>query len=125
MYGRMLRCLLSSLALLVISAPALAGESDVIEVTIDPMGDGKYRFNVTLDHGDDGWDHYTDAWQVLGPDGDVLGTRELAHPHVEEMPFTRSKVIEVPAGVREVTVRARDLTHGWGGEELTVPLPAN
>ena len=121
----MLRCFLSSLALILVSAPVFADEADVIDVKVDPLGDGTYRFHVTLEHEDDGWDHYTDAWQVLDAEGNILGTRELAHPHVEEMPFTRSKVIEVPAGIREVTVRARDLVHGWGGEEMTVRLPAN
>lgn len=104
---------------------AVADKADVIDVEIEALGDQKYKFSVTLDHLDDGWDHYTDAWQVLDPDGEALGTRELAHPHVEEMPFTRSKVITVPAGIREVTVRARDLVHGWGGKEMKVTLPAN
>lgn len=125
MQGCMLRCFLLCLAISLFSAPALAGEADVLEVKIDALGDGKYRFHVTVEHADDGWDHYADGWQVVGPDGNVLGTRELAHPHVEENPFTRSHVITVPEGVAEVTVRARDLVHGLGGEEVTVRLPQN
>ena len=119
----MLRCLFLSIALFCATAPAWAGEADVLDVEVEALGEGKFRFDVTVEHADDGWDHYANGWQVLGPNGDVLGTRELAHPHVEEMPFTRSHVITVPGGVREVTVRARDLVHGFGGKEMTVPLP--
>ena len=125
MPNSMLRCFCLSLTLSVYSSVAVAGEADVIAVDVKPAGDGAFRFDVTIDHADDGWDHYANAWQVLAPDGRILGTRELAHPHVEEMPFTRNKVIKVPDGIREVTVRARDLVHGFGGKEMTVTLPAN
>jgi len=54
----------------------------------------------------------------------VLGVRELAHPHVNEQPFTRSLGgVEIPDGVQEVTIRARDSVHGYGGAELSVELP--
>ena len=43
---------------------------------------------VTVQHADTGWDHYADAWEVLAPDGTVLGTRTLLHPHTDEQPFT-------------------------------------
>lgn len=102
---------------------SLAGEADVLEVQVERSGKS-YRFNVTVQHADKGWDHYADAWEVLGPDGDVIATRELAHPHVEEQPFTRSLPnVEIPDGISEVTIRARDSVHGFGGEEITVELP--
>ena len=119
----MLRCFLVSVFFVGFSGAAQAGEADIIAVKVEALGNDKYRFDVTVEHEDDGWDHYANAWQVLGPDGEVLGTRKLAHPHVEEMPFTRSKVITVPQGVTEVTVRARDLVHGFGGKEMSVTLP--
>ena len=119
----MLRCFLFCLSIFGFSAPASAGEADVIAVEVEALGGNKFRFDVTVEHEDDGWDHYANGWQVLTLDGEVLGTRELAHPHVEEMPFTRSKVISVPAGITTVTVRARDLVHGFGGQEMTVTLP--
>jgi hypothetical protein len=43
-----------------------------------------------LRHGDTGWDDYADGWRIETPAGEVLGTRVLHHPHVEEQPFTRS-----------------------------------
>lgn len=101
---------------------AMAGGADVVDVSVKPAGSGKWQFDVTVRHGDTGWDHYADRWEVLGPDGAILGTRILAHPHVNEQPFTRSAVIDVPADLREVTVRARDSVHGFGGAELGVSL---
>ena len=71
------------------------------------------RFEVTLSHGDTGWDDYADGWRIELADGTVLGTRVLAHPHVTEQPFTRSSSITVPAGVTEVYVRARTNVDGW------------
>jgi hypothetical protein len=44
---------------------------------------------VILKHGDAGWKHYVDAWDVVGPDGKVLGTQTLLHAHEHEEPFTR------------------------------------
>jgi len=74
-------------------------------------------------HADAGWDHYADKWQVIGPDGTVLGERVLAHPHDTEQPFTRSQSgITLPEDVRTVSIRAHDKVHGWGGAELVVDL---
>lgn len=121
----MLRCFLLSITAIVFANSAMADKADVIDVKVERVETGEYEFHVTIDHWDDGWDHYANSWQVLAPNGDVLGTRELAHPHVEEMPFTRAKVITVPADVTEVTVQAGDLVHGFGGKTMTVKLPAN
>jgi hypothetical protein len=103
---------------------AQAGEADVLAVEAARATDGSYRFDVTVRHADTGWDHYADAWDVLAPDGTVLGTRTLLHPHVEEQPFTRQlSGVVLPEGLTEVTVRAHDSVDGYGGEELTVSLP--
>lgn len=124
MSKRMLRCFLFSIPALIFAGNAAADKADVIDVTVKQIEANKYEFNVTVDHWDDGWDHYANSWQVLAPNGDVLGTRTLAHPHVEEMPFTRSKVINIPKGITSVTVRAGDLVHGFGGKDITVELPS-
>jgi hypothetical protein len=102
---------------------AQAGEADVVGVEVSRSGGG-YRFDVTVHHADAGWDHYADRWEVLAPDGAVLGTRVLAHPHVKEQPFTRSATVTIPAGIERVVVRAHDKVHGYGGAEMTVDLPA-
>ena len=96
----------------------------IVDATASPTGSGVYSFAVTLRHADSGWDHYADAWDVVGPDGAVYGTRELLHPHVDEQPFTRSlSGVAIPEGVSEVTIRARDSVHGYGGREFTLQLP--
>jgi len=103
---------------------AFAGEADVVDVEVTKQGEGRFGFDVTVRHADEGWDHYADRWEVLGPEGAALGVRELAHPHVNEQPFTRSlSGVEIPANVAEVSVRARDSVHGYGGAEMTVAVP--
>jgi hypothetical protein len=85
---------------------------------------GSWRFDVTVRHNDEGWDHYADAWQVVDPqNGKVLGERILAHPHETEQPFTRSQSgITIPNGLRRVLVRAKCNVHGFGGREVLVDL---
>jgi len=105
-------------------AAALAETADVVGVEIERTGDGTYRFDVTVKSDETGWDKYADKWDVVGPDGAVLGTRVLHHPHVNEQPFTRSlSGVEIPGGVESVTVRAHDKVEGYGGKEMTVEVP--
>lgn len=101
----------------------LASDAEVVDVKITPEGGGSYRFDVTVQHPDTGWEAYADRWEVLAPDGSLLGTRVLAHPHVHEQPFTRSLGgVAIPESVREVTVRARDSVDGWGDVTMTAPI---
>jgi hypothetical protein len=105
------------------AAPALAGPADVLTVEARSDG-GSWSFDVTVEHADTGWEHYADAWRVVGPDGTVYGTRTLLHPHVGEQPFTRSlSGVAIPEAVQAVTVEAHDLVHGWGGAAVEVMLP--
>lgn len=116
---------LPGVVLWLIASPALAGEADVRDVQVHESGDGTYRFDVTLRHADTGWDHYADRWEVLTPEGDIIATRTLYHPHVDEQPFTRSlSGIKMPPGVHHVVVRAHDSVHGYGGEQQRVDLPS-
>ncbi|MEM8840096.1 MAG: hypothetical protein AAGE89_18600, partial [Pseudomonadota bacterium] len=106
------------------AAPVSAGEADVLSADIRLDANGTYTISVEVEHADDGWDHYADGWEVLAPDGTVLATRVLAHPHVNEQPFIRSKSgIEIPIDVQEVSLRAHDLVHGHGGKEITIAVP--
>ena len=83
---------------------ALADPSVIEHAAIDGT-----RISVTLSHPDTGWDHYADGWSVFAPDGTLLGTRVLAHPHVNEQPFTRSLRLDLlPAGIDHVTIIAKD-----------------
>lgn len=107
-----------------ISPPVRAGEADAVAAEAISLGDGSYRISATIRHADTGWDHYADRFDVLAPDGTVLGTRVLHYPHVDEQPFTRSlNAVTVPDGIAEVVVRAHDSVHGLGGATVTVRLP--
>jgi hypothetical protein len=111
------------LCTLVVPAVSLAGEADVVGVKARSDGDGTGSFSVTVRHNDEGWDHYANQWEVLGPDGEVLGTRVLLHPHVGEQSFTRSLGgVKIPEGIRKVSVRARDSVHDYGGKTMEVDL---
>ena len=106
-------------------AEASAGEADV-EAARAEFRNGAFDFYVTVSHGDTGWDHFADAWEIVGPDGAVIATRELVHPHVNEQPFTRSlRGVEIPPEVTSVLLRARDKIHGLGGATVTVQLKRN
>jgi hypothetical protein len=102
---------------------ALAGEADVVAVEVKKTGDQTFRFDVTVQHDDQGWDHYTDGWEILSPEGEVLGKRVLAHPHTNEQPFTRSlSGVRIPPDIKKVTVRAHDSMHAFGGESMVIEL---
>lgn len=99
---------------LLLAAPAFA-DRPVIEAVAATRGADGWRFDVTVSHPDEGWEHYADGWRVESLDGRDLGTRVLMHPHVTEQPFTRSlSGVAIPDGTRTVVVRARDSVHGWG-----------
>lgn len=111
-------------ALVLAAGAASAGEADVVAVDVARERAGTFRFDVTVRHADEGWSHYADRWEVVAPDGTVLGTRVLLHPHVDEQPFTRSLGgVAVPEGVGTVTLRARDSVHGHGGASIDVAVP--
>lgn len=111
-------------SLAVASLTAKAGEADVIAAEAKRQSDGRYTVSATIRHDDEGWEHYADRFDVLTPDGKVIGERVLAHPHVDEQPFTRSlSGVAVPDGVDEIRVRAHDKVHGLGGQEAIVKLP--
>lgn len=114
---------LTLLALLHIPTAAVAGKADVIDATARCSPERVCDFSVTVRHADSGWDHYANRWEVVAPDGTVLGTRELLHPHETEQPFTRSLGgVSVPTGVPTVRIRAHDPVHGTGGAEVDVPI---
>lgn len=102
----------------------LAGEADVIEVSVSCSSQSICRFDVTVRHDDEGWEHFANRWEVLSPDGEILATRELLHPHDNEQPFTRSlDKVKIPKELKEVVIRAHDLIHGDGGKTVVVVLP--
>ena len=106
------------------TSPVVAGQADVVKVAVTESAPGSFRFDVSVRHGDEGWDHYANAWQVVGPGGGVLGERVLLHPHESEQPFTRSlSGVKIADGIKTVVIRAKDSVHDFGGKEMSVDLP--
>lgn len=106
-----------------VTTTVTVGCADVVGATIDVSGDA-YRVSATILSSDTGWEKYADAWEVRAPDGAILGTRVLAHPHVDEQPFTRSlSDVEIPPGISNVEIIARDSVAGFCGETVSIAVP--
>ncbi|WP_432677767.1 hypothetical protein [Nioella aestuarii] len=111
------------LSLLLLASPALSDPARILGAEAT-RAQSDWRFDVTLEHDDTGWDDYADGWRIELSDGTVLGTRILAHPHVTEQPFTRSlSGVAVPEGTRSVHIRARTNQTGWDNETVALTLP--
>ena len=80
---------------------------------------------MTIRSQDRGWDHYADRFEILAPDGTVLGVRQLAHPHVDERPFTRElDGVLVPDTLDTVVIRAHHHPRrGYDGATVQLELP--
>jgi hypothetical protein len=120
-----MRAALAGLFLLAASI-AWAGEADVLAVAIErhPGTEDVFDVRVTILSNDTGNDYRADAFEVLAPDGRVLGRLDLAHPHADEQPFTRAlENLKVPVGIDRVTVRAHHKPRGYDGQTVTVRLP--
>ena len=110
---------------IVLSALAVPAVADPPEIKFVRAGQGPngWRFDVTLEHSDTGWDHYADGWRLLDMEGNQIGMRLLAHPHVNEQPFTRSLGgVQIAEGTTEVQIEARCIVDGWTGTPVTITL---
>jgi len=109
--------------LLLLSAPALADAPVVEDATATQTG-ATWTVSVTLSHPDTGWDHYADGWRIETADGQVLGTRDLLHPHVNEQPFTRSLPgVTIPQGITQVLIRPRCNVDEWAKATFALERP--
>ena len=116
--------LLTILPLIASALPtfAIADDAQVVGVEILNKAGG-WTFAVTIAHPDTGWDDYADGWRVVTDAGEVLGTRTLLHPHLNEQPFTRSlSGVTIPEGMTTVFIEARTNTLGWGAERYPVAV---
>lgn len=105
------------------SSIAFSNSVEVVDVSIKAQGENQYRFDVTLRHEDTGWEHYANRWEILDLEGNVLATRTLHHPHVNEQPFTRSLSATLPSDIKSVILRGHDSVHKYGIKEMKVTLP--
>jgi len=115
-FGLALLCLAGT------AGPGIAGQVEIVHTQFISR-DGIWQVYTTLRHGDTGGEHYADAWRVVTDTGDILGTRTLLHPHVDEQPFTRSQGgITMPNDTHIVYVEAHDKVHGWSPQRVQVDL---
>lgn len=110
-------------AMTILASTAWAGEADVIAATATQDIRGTWTVSAAILHADTGWEHYADRFDVLDDEGNVLGSRTLFHPHVDEQPFTRSlNALAIPDEVTTITVRAHDSVHELGGATVEITL---
>ena len=103
---------------------AYSGEVTIVNVAVNCSN--SCNFSVTLQHEDEGWEHYANQWDVMTLEGKLLKSRVLLHPHVHEQPFTRSlSGVSIPGGTKAVKIRAKDLKHGYSSQEYVVELSSN
>lgn len=104
---------------------SIASEVSIKAVNFKQSTNGFYQFNVTLAHADKSWQHYANLWQIETLSGEVLGTRVLLHPHINEQAFTRSlSNIKIPKSVTKVIVRAGCTIDGINSKKIVVELGA-
>jgi hypothetical protein len=116
-------CILASAVLSTIPSVAYAGKPEVTKAAASCDQNRLCRFDVTVRHDDEGWDHYANRFELESPTGEVLGTRVLHHPHVDEQPFTRSlDRVSIAKNLTEVHVFAYDSVHGRSEEPFIVKL---
>jgi len=97
---------------------------DVVDVRVQARGADRFDFDVTVSSPYDTPQRYADAFRVTGAGGVVYGERILWHDHAGEQPFTRDLYgVQIPSGVKTVTVQARDRKYGYGGKTRQVALP--
>lgn len=124
--SKVIQQVLCAMALLLcfVAMPSHAYKADVLKVKVTKVAKNTYDFSVTVRHKDEGWKHYANKWEIVTLKGIILATRVLHHPHIHEQPFTRSlNGVKLPARVKTVKVRAKDIKHGDGGKEIIVKLP--
>lgn len=101
----------------------LASEADVVDAEVKQEDDGSYTISVTVQHADEGWNHYADHWLILDKDEQLIAVRKLMHPHVKEQPFTRSlSYIEIPDEITEVIIRAHCSVDNYSGKNMVVKI---
>jgi hypothetical protein len=97
--------------------------AQVTKVVATQESSGRWCFDTSVRHNDQGWEHYADGWEVLDLEGNQLGFRRLGHPHDNEQPFTRGQCdIKIPSAISKVIVRAKCNKHGYGGKPIIVDL---
>ena len=108
---------------LIYSTHIIASEAIVMDAEVKKGNDGSFIFYVTVQHADEGWNHYADHLLILDKDEQMIAARKLMHPHVKEQPFTRSlSYIQIPDDVTEIIIRAHCSVDKHTGKDLTLKI---
>jgi len=106
-----------------LSPALLAGQAVIEKVKAECNHKRLCKFDVTVSHADEGWTHFANGWQIFTTNGELLGHRALAHPHVKEQPFTRTiRNIKIPPSVDTVILKANDSLHGESDRKYVLKL---
>jgi len=117
------KILISLIITILFSANLFAGQALIENVIAECNQKRVCKFDVTVRHADEGWSHFANGYQIFTPSGELLGHRVLAHPHVNEQPFTRSiRNIKIPVSVDTVELRANDSVHGESKRKYVIKL---
>lgn len=105
---------------------AIAGAADVIGANARRGSDGTLTFEVTMRCDDRSASYFCDRFEILAPDGRIVGVRRLLHDHADEQPFTRDLPgVKLPAGFAQgVLIRGHHNVRGYDGASLMLKLPA-
>ena len=115
--------LFTSALLLSLSHISKANDISILAAAIIHQSHGEYLVNVKLEHHDTGWQHYADEWRLVDDKGNILGSRVLQHPHINEQPFTRAlSNIKLGSGLETIYIEAHDKVHGWTKNRLMIDL---
>ena len=107
----------------IFSGICVADDAEIVNVKAERTPAQKYNITVTLEHADEGWEHYANAWRIYSPDGKLIGERVLHHPHVKEQPFTRTLLgLNIPGDLAEVSVVAVCSKTGESKKSYTLKL---
>ncbi len=89
-----------------------------------PEQTGIYHIRVTIEHEDQGWDDYIEAWEIFGPDGQILGVRPFFEPELDRAKTVSALAgVVIPADIKTVTIRARNYPNGLEGAPYEVSIP--
>lgn len=114
---------LATFAALNLATGAGAEAPKVASASIVQDGAG-WTVRALIRHPDSGWDHYASGWQVLAPDGTVLGFAEITHPHLEGEPIQEELTgITLPDGADHLMIRVRCTLDGWSARFFRLDLP--
>ena len=105
------------------SSVTFASDAKILKVKVEKTPAQKYNISVTLQHEDEGWDHYANTWRVYSSEGELIGERVLHHPHVDEQPFTRTLLgLSIPSELSEVIIVAACSKTGESKQKYVLKL---